>query len=213
MRRVATVVPFRRYKRRPRRYGRRPRPPGCATVGANAAPIGTGAAPAIPGAPPSVETPPPRYGRRPRHPGCATVGGNAAPAIPGAPPSVNRRPPRYGRRPRHPGCATVGTASGSDPSHSAAIGTIEEGEPVPIATRNPAMTRRPDDVQTIQASPREGMIGALSAGLVAAVAVGDLEAAASRTRRSGTAGHGVGPPAPTGTGAVVDLASARRAGR
>jgi hypothetical protein len=55
---------------------------------------------------------------------------------------------------------------------------------VPIATRNPAMTRRPDDAQTFQVparegmtSPREAMIGALSAGLVAAVATGDLEAA------------------------------------
>ncbi len=55
---------------------------------------------------------------------------------------------------------------------------------MPIATRNPAMTRRPDAIQTLPMPsregttlPREAMIGALSAGLVAAVAAGDLDAA------------------------------------
>jgi hypothetical protein len=48
---------------------------------------------------------------------------------------------------------------------------------VPIATDNPAMARGPDATQTIPRSPREGMIVALSAGLVAAVATGDLDAA------------------------------------
>ena len=82
---------------------------------------------------------------------------------------------------------------------------------MPIATRNPAMTRRPDATQTIQTSPREGMIGALAAGLVAAVAAGDLEAARIANEAIGRL---LGPSsAPAGTGAVVDLASARRAGR
>jgi ABC-type nitrate/sulfonate/bicarbonate transport system substrate-binding protein len=85
---------------------------------------------------------------------------------------------------------------------------------VPIATRKPPMTRRPDDIQTIQGSPREGMIGALSAGLVAAVAAGDLEAARVANEAIGRLlGPSSAPPATTAVGEVVDLASARHAGR
>jgi hypothetical protein len=109
---------------------------------------------------------------------------------------------------------------GSDPSHSAAIGTIEEGVTVPIATRKPPTTRRPDDAQTIPASPREGltspregMIGALSAGLVAAVASGDLDAARVANDAIGKLLGPASTPTSTPTGAVVELAAARRAGR
>ena len=84
---------------------------------------------------------------------------------------------------------------------------------MPIATRNPAMTRRPDATQTIQMSPREGMIGALSAGLVAAVAARDLEAARIANEAIGKLlGTPAAPAVTTATGAVVDLASARRGG-
>ena len=69
---------------------------------------------------------------------------------------------------------------GSDGSHSAAIGTIEGADPVPIAASNPAMRRGADAIwpeSKMARSPREAMVGALAAGLVAALAAGDTEAA------------------------------------
>ena len=89
---------------------------------------------------------------------------------------------------------------------------------MPIATRNPAMTRRSDDTRTIPSPPREsaasareGMIGALAVGLVAAVAAGDPEAARIANEAIGRL---LGPaPAETEAGAVVEFARARRSGR
>jgi hypothetical protein len=97
-----------------------------------------------------------------------------------------------------------------DASQSAAISTIEVDAPVPIATRNPAMTRRSDEIQTNAASPREGIIGALSAGLLAAVAAGDLETAKVANEAIGKL-LGLAS-APTATGTVLELPG-RRPGR
>jgi hypothetical protein len=97
-----------------------------------------------------------------------------------------------------------------DASQSAAISTIEEEDPVPIATRNPAMSRRSDEIQTNAASPREGIIGALSAGLLAAVAAGDLDTARVVNEAIGKL-LGLAS-APTATGTVPELAE-RRPGR
>jgi hypothetical protein len=51
---------------------------------------------------------------------------------------------------------------------------------VPVAAANPAMRRDADDIwpESLPAqSPREGMVRALAAGLVAALAAGDPDAA------------------------------------
>jgi len=51
---------------------------------------------------------------------------------------------------------------------------------VPIAVSNPAMRRGADDIwpeSKAARSPREAMVGALAAGLIAALAAGDLDAA------------------------------------
>jgi len=88
-----------------------------------------------------------------------------------------------------------------------------------IATRNPAMTRRRDATQTLLApsgegmtAPREAMIGTLSAGLVAALAAGDLEAARIANEAIGRL-LGPAPPAAAEAGAVLELAAARRTER
>jgi hypothetical protein len=69
---------------------------------------------------------------------------------------------------------------GSDTSHSAAIRTIQGADPVQVAASNPAMRRGADDIwpeSQVARRPREAMVGALAAGLVAALAAGDIEAA------------------------------------
>ncbi len=51
---------------------------------------------------------------------------------------------------------------------------------MPIAASNPAMRRGADDIWTeckATRSPREAMVAALAAGLVAALAAGDTDAA------------------------------------
>jgi hypothetical protein len=69
---------------------------------------------------------------------------------------------------------------GSDLPHSAAICTIEEADPVPVAAAIPAMRRDADAIwpeSSPAKRPREGMVRALAAGLVAALAAGDPDAA------------------------------------
>jgi hypothetical protein len=51
---------------------------------------------------------------------------------------------------------------------------------VPVAVTNPAMRRGADDIRTeskAARSPREAMVAALAAGLVAALSAGDTDAA------------------------------------
>jgi hypothetical protein len=78
------------------------------------------------------------------------------------------------------GAVPKGLSPSRDLPHSAAICTIEGADPVLVAAANPAMRRDADDIwpESLPAQgPREGMVRALAAGLVAALDAGDPDAA------------------------------------